>query len=144
MESMRPVTPLAAFNYRHLQKQLLVAKMPNRVATKVINLTQESKGNLIWWVKPTGFLSNCTANLREPPPNLHIWSDASMMGCGGHDSLGNYFQREWSPAELSQKPHINLLELRAAKESIANFASSGHDFRFHNFAFITISGYLIK
>ena len=93
MESMRPVTPLAAFHYRNLQKQLLTAKFHKRVPSQIIPLTQASIADLVWWTKPTGFQNNCTANLREPIPNLHIWSDASMTGCGGHDSVGNHI--EW-------------------------------------------------
>ena len=129
MESMRPVTPLGAFHYRSLQKQLLIAKRPKRNPSKMIELSKESLNNLVWWVKPTGFLSNCTASLREPQPNVHIWSDASMSGCGAHDSLGNYFQRDWSETEKSL--HINVLELIAAKEAIARFATPGQIIRLH-------------
>ena len=131
MESMRPVTPLGAFHYRSLQKQLIIAKRPKRIASKLIWLSQESKVDLIWWTKPTGFLSNCTASLREPTPTHHIWTDASMTGCGAHDSMGNFFQRDWSKEELALEPQINLLELRAAKEAIAKFASQGQVIRLH-------------
>ena len=48
MESVRPVTPFAALHYRSLQKQILRAKFPNRIADKIIILSQKSKLNLQW------------------------------------------------------------------------------------------------
>ena len=81
--------------------------------------------DLVWWVKPNGFKANCTASLREPQPTLHIWSDASMDGGGAHDSRGNFMQRTWTDQDLVGGTHINILELRAAKEAIAKFALRG-------------------
>ena len=97
----------------------------------IINFSQDTILDLIWWTKPSGFLSNCTLNLRQPIPTLHIWSDASMSGCGAHDSLGNIFQRVWTQDKLSLQPQINLSELRAAKEALAEFAVPGQIIRMH-------------
>ena len=50
MESMRPVTQLAAFHYRHIQRQMLDAKKFERIPSQVIYLSQESISDLVWWV----------------------------------------------------------------------------------------------
>ena len=131
MESVRPVTPFAALHYRALQKQILKAKFPVRIPSKIIFLTQHSKMNLHWWAKDSGFPSNCTANLREPTLTIHIWSDASMEGSGSHTSRGQFQQRTWTEEELSEDPSINLLELRAAKEAVERFAVPGDLVRLH-------------
>ena len=131
MESMRPCTPMAAFYYRNLQKQLLVAKKHKRIPLKIIHLTQGSKVDLSWWVSSMGFQSNCTSSLREPNPTTFIWSDASMTGCGAHDLTGNFFQQTWTEEELSLDPHINVLELIAAKEAVAHLAVEGDVIRLY-------------
>ena len=48
MESVRPVTPLAALHYRSLQRQLLQAKFPVRKPSKVIHLSTKSLQSLEW------------------------------------------------------------------------------------------------
>ena len=129
IESVRPVTPHAALNYRSLQRQLLKNKFPVRRPATLIKLSATSKANLVWWSKETGFKSNCTAPLQEPTPTLHIWSDASMQGCGSHTSRGEYTQRVWSDGEKSL--HINHLELRSAREAAKEFALPGDRIRLH-------------
>ena len=76
-------------------------------------------------------MENCVAYLREPNPNLHIWSDASQTGAGAHSSRGENFQREWSKEELNLELSINLLELRAAKEALLKFAQPGDTICLH-------------
>ena len=131
MESVRPVTPFAALHYRSIQKQLLKAKQPMRDPNKLIFLSPQSSIDLQWWAKESGFRSNCSANLREPSPTLHIWSDASMEGAGAHTSRGEFLQREWTQKELDLNPHINLLELRSAREAVVAFARPGDHVRLH-------------
>ena len=130
-ESVRPVTKLAALHYRAIQRQLLKAKRPDRIPDQIINLSNQSKANLTWWVSPTGFSANCTAPLREESPTVHIWSDASMTGMGAHNSKGEFIQRSWSETELESEPHINFLEIRAAKEAIFQLAVPGDIVRMH-------------
>ena len=72
-----------------------------------------------------GFDSNCSAPIREPQPTLELYTDANMDMCGAHSSRGDFFQRPWSASELASEPHINLLELRAAREGLRHLASSG-------------------
>ena len=131
MESVRPVTPFAALHYRAFQRQLLGSKVNFRIPSKIIILNPLSKANLLWWTAETGFRANCTARLREAPPTLHIWADASLSAGGAHSSRGEYFQRDWSPQEMVLDPHINLLELRAAKEALFKFAKIGDIVRLH-------------
>ena len=131
MESVRPVTPLAALNYRAIQKQLLKEKRFYRFPENIIYLSNKSKANLNWWISKTGFISNCTAPLKELNPTVHIWSDASMVGAGAHCSRGKFWQRSWSEDELSSEPHINLLEIRSAKEALFNLAIPGDQVRLH-------------
>ena len=48
--------------------------------------------------------------------NVHVWSDASPWGEGAVNSHGDYFQRSWMETESHQ--HINVLEIRAARDGI--------------------------
>ena len=63
--------------------------------------------------------------MRELSPTIEIWTDANLERCGAHSSCGDFFQRLGSPEEIESDPHINLLELRAAKEGLLNLASPG-------------------
>ena len=119
MESVRPAVPFAALFYRSLQRQLWAAKTPERKPNKIIYLSQKSVDELGWWIAPSGFVAHCSAPIREPEPSLTIWSDANLRMGGAHCSRGTFRQREWSQAELSYEPHINLLELRAAREGLS-------------------------
>ena len=93
MESVRPVTPLAALHYRSLQRQLIYAKKGQRIPSKLIILNSKSLSNLKRWISATGFKSNNTAQLRESAPNLSLWSDATKQAMGAHSSRGESFQK---------------------------------------------------
>ena len=128
LESVRPAVPLAALNLRSLQKQLLLAKKFDRIASKVITISKESSLELSWWIKK--FPINCTAPIRELQPTVQIYSDANLLMGGSHCSRGKFLQRAWSKEELSQDLHINLLEIRAAREALA-LAEPGDLVRLH-------------
>lgn len=51
--------------------------------------------------------------------------------CGAHSSRGDFFQRDWSQEELDCDPHINVLEVRAAREGLVNLASAGDRVRLY-------------
>ena len=119
MESVRPSTPLAPLHYRGLQRQLLRAKVSERQPNLVILLSKKSLLNLRWWVAPSGFAGNCSTFLQEEKPTVDIWSDANLNMGGARNSRGEWSQRAWSVLEKSQDPHINLLEIRAAREGLA-------------------------
>ena len=132
MESVRPVTPLAALHYRYFQAQLLQAIRGGRRPTKEFFLTGGSRKDLEWWISSAGFRANSESPLREPSPSLDIWSDASKFGgAGAHNSRGELFHRAWTQDELDRDLHINLLEVRAATEAVQNLAKEGDLIRLH-------------
>ena len=50
---------------------------------------------------------------------------------GSHNSRGQFIQRAWTKDELQTEPHINLLELRAAREGVASLALPNDKVRLH-------------
>ena len=62
---------------------------------------------------------------------MEIWTDASMVRGGGHSSRGDFVQRAWTPEDLVGDPSINLLETRAARESVLALAEPGDRVRLH-------------
>ena len=131
MESVRPVTPLAALRYRSIQRQLLRSKSKCRKPSQIIILSSKSIAALAWWVSPSGFAGNSSSSIRELPPDIDIWTDANKVRGGGHSSRGDFVQRVWSKEELSVDPHINLLETRAARDTIIELAAPGDRVRLH-------------
>ena len=131
MESVRPATPLAALHYRSLQRQLLKAKLRVRIPSKIVVLTTKSQFELRWWVAKSGFAANCSSFIREQEATVDIWTDANLIMGGARSSRGNFVQRAWDTSELSESPHINLLELRAARDGVAALASSDDIVRLH-------------
>ena len=129
MESVRPVTPLAALHYRSIQKQLLRAKSVVRKPDQIIHLSRKSILSLSWWLSPAGFAANASSPIRELEPTVEIWTDANKDRGGAHSSRGAFMQRAWSSAE--QELHINLLETRAAREAVAHLAEPGDRVRLH-------------
>ena len=59
------------------------------------------------------------APIREEEPSVQIWSDANLTMGGAHNSRGQFQQRLWTEEEQSHNFHINLLELRAAREALS-------------------------
>ena len=131
MESVRPATPLAALHYRALQKQLLVAKVGKRMPKKIVILSSKSLLELKWWISDNGFSANSVVSITEEKPTVHIWTDANLLMGGARNSRGQFYQRCWSKDELDNDPHINLLEIRAAREGINALASVGDRVRLH-------------
>ena len=131
MESVRPVTPLCAMHYRSLQKQLLKAKAYVQHPHKLIFLSSKTISSLSWWISPAGFAAYATAPIRELTPSVEIWTDASMSRGGGHSSRGEFVQRAWTSEDLADDPSINLLETRAASESVLALAEPGDRVRLH-------------
>ena len=131
MESVRPSTPLAALHYRSLQRQLLRSKVGKRKPNKIINLSVKSQHELHWWVSRTGFVGNCSSLISENSPTIHIWTDANLAMGGARSSRGSFFQRAWTKEELEVDPHINLLEIRAARDGILALPDPGDRVRLH-------------
>ena len=112
--SVVPACPLAPLHYRALQRVLLRS---GREQSKQVFLCSKSVRNYLrWWCKDSGFKGNSIVTWTPPKVNVHVWSDASPWGEGAVNSHGDYFQRSWTETESCQ--HINLLEIRPAKEGI--------------------------
>ena len=88
MESVRPVTPMAALHYRSIQRQLIAAKSYHRRPAQVIHLSTKSLASLKWWVSPSGFASHSVAPIVEPAPTVQIWTDSNLVGGGVLTTLG--------------------------------------------------------
>ena len=131
MESVRPVTPLCAMHYRSFQKQLLRAKAHVRRPHQIIVLSSKTINSFSWWISPAGFAAHATAPIRELAPSLEIWTDASLTHGGGHSSRGDFVQRAWTSEDLAADPSINLLETRAARESVLALAEPGDSVRLY-------------
>ena len=122
MESVRPATPLAALHYRSLQRQLISSKLGKRKPSKIVKLSNKSLVELSWWVSESGFSGNCRSLISEKSPTIHIWTDANLSMGGARSSRGTFFQRAWTKKEINENHHINLLEIRAAKDGILALA----------------------
>ena len=135
MESVRPSTPFAALRYWPLQRQLLKVKTkwPEGVRREkeMVKLSPKSLQSLAWWISPSGFKANSSCPIRELDSTVEIWSDANLCMGGAYNSRGQYFQWNWSEHELSTEPHINLLEIRAAREAVASLAVPGDRVKLH-------------
>ena len=131
MESVRPVTPLAALRYRSFQKQLLRAKTHVRRPKQIIHLTSKSISSLAWWVSSAGFAGNASAPIRELSPTVEVWTDANLVRGGGHSSRGAFTQRHWTENDLTNDASINFLETRAAREAVMALTVPGDRARLH-------------
>jgi hypothetical protein len=86
-----------------------------------IAITGEIRTCLRWWEEQ--LLSNQGVPLLEPPPSVHIFTDASMKGWGAHVADATY-QGRWSPQE--SRLMINLLELRAVRLALSQHNPPPH------------------
>ena len=64
----------------------------------------------------SGFCGNSIVTWSPPKANVHVWSDTSPWVEGAVNYHGDYFQHSWTEVESCK--HINLLEIRAAREGI--------------------------
>ena len=130
MVSVMPACPLAPLYYRALQRVLLKSLRSGRRKSKIVSLsTADVVRDLKWWCRDTGFRGNSVSSWSPPKPDVHVWSDASPWGGGAVNSHGDYFQRSWTETESCQ--HINLLEIRAAKEGIRELVDPQETVRPH-------------
>jgi len=106
----------APLQCRALQWQQIQEISRSQNLEKIIVLSEEAKGELLWWVQNLSITNSRL--LIAPPPQLVISSDASLQGwgafCKGHRTGG-----QWSAVEKDL--HINVLELKAAKLAIRTF-----------------------
>ena len=64
-------------------------------------------------------------------PAVEIWTDARLEHSGGHSSRGGFVQRSWTSGDLADDPSINLLETRAARESVMALSEPGDRVKLH-------------
>ena len=115
--SVMPACPLAPLHYRSLQRVLIKSLRSGRRESKKVSLsTVHVRSDLLWWSRHSGFRGNSSTSWVPPKSDVSVWTDASPWGGGAVNSHGDYFQRSWSETESCQ--HINLLEIRAAREGI--------------------------
>ncbi len=117
MVSVVPACPLAPMHYRSLQRALMKSLRSGRRSSAKVSLsTVHVRSDLLWWAKRSGFRGNSSTSWTPPSSDVSVWTDASPWGGGAVNTHGDYFQRSWSETESCQ--HINLLEIRAAREGI--------------------------
>ena len=117
MVSVVPACPLAPMHYRSLQRALMKSLRSGRRSSAKVSLsTVHVRSDLLWWAKHSGFRGNSSTSWTPPSSDVSVWTDASPWGGGAVNTHGDYFQRSWSETESCQ--HINLLEIRAAREGI--------------------------
>ena len=128
--SVMPACPLAPLHYRSLQRVLIKYLRSGRRESKKVSLsTVHVRSDLLWWAKRAGFRGNSATSWSPPKSDVSVWTDASPWGGGAVNSHGDYFQRSWSETESCQ--HINLLEIRAAKEGIRELVDPHETVRPH-------------
>ena len=131
MESVCLVSPLCALHYRAFRKQLLGAKASARRPKQVFHLSSKTIASLAWWVSPAGFAAYASAPIRELDPTIEFWTDASLEHGGGLSFHGGFVQRSWTSSGLADDPSTNLLETRAACESVMALSEPGDHVRLH-------------
>ena len=128
--SVVPACPLAPLYYRALQRVLLSSLKSGRRESKIVTLsTMRVRNDLSWWFKVSGFRGNSVTSWSPHKSDVDVWSDASPWCDGAVNSHGDYFQRSWTETESCQ--HINLLEIRAAKEGIRELVDPHETVRPH-------------
>ena len=81
-------------------------------------MSSETTASLAWWVSLAGFAANASVPVGELDPTVEFWTDASLEHGGGLSSHGGFVQRSWISGGLANVPSTNLLETRAACESV--------------------------
>ena len=113
----------AAMHFRSLQF-LLISSLRARNWDDALQLSEETKVELQWWVDNIGL--HHKSPIHPETPSVTLESDASMEGWGGRwdeEMTGG----SWSQSDLQQCPHINSLELKAALLTMQSFLKNKTD-----------------
>jgi len=101
--------------YRSLEKDKIKALKLNRFDfDKFTSISVKSRQEISWWLTNIDQAFN---PVRTPPPDLIIYTDASMTGWGITDKL-NPSSGLWGKSDLD---HINVLELKAIKFGVQSY-----------------------
>ena len=106
----------AKLQIRFLQQIQIQALRKNMTYESVINLDQQAKEDLSWWI--VNMQTYNGKSLLIVPPDLTIFSDASKKGWDA-SCLGITTGGLWSSVEKAW--HINVLELEAVRLAILSF-----------------------
>ena len=114
--SCQDLVPLGRLMARPLQL-FLNKHWRNRTDLRVlVPITSQVRLDLSWWTDHNNVMIG--HHLRPPPPDLELWTDASLHGYGAH-LLDHVLSGTWSP-ELARK-HINFLELYTVKLALRHW-----------------------
>ena len=94
-------------------------------------MSSETTASPAWWVSLAGFAANAPVPVGELDPTVEFWTDASLEHGGGLSFHGGFVQRSLTSSDLANDPSINLLETRAACESIMALSGPGDCVRLH-------------
>ena len=82
----------------------------------LVPLPQEVRRDLSWWMVRDHLLTG--VRFGTPAPDLHLYSDASCSGWGGH-LLDQHVSGVWSDQEMLL--HINIFEMKALFLALQSF-----------------------
>ena len=77
-------------------------------------------------VSLAGFAANASVPVGDLDPTVEFWTDISLEHGGGLSSHGDFVQRSWT-----SDPSTNLLETRAACESVMALSGPGDHVMLH-------------
>ena len=117
MASLEKLVPGGRLRMRSLQWCLRQHWSPETdLPTQPVPWSPEVKEDLTWWLDEGRLQSGVP--LKAPPPDMVLFSDASMLGWGAH-LLDQFVSGLWS--EQEKQWHINLLELQAVYLALQSF-----------------------
>ena len=117
MSSLERLVPRGRLRMRSLQWCLAQHWSPETDSpTQPVPWSPEVKEDLTWWLTEENL--RVGVPLSSPPPELHLFSDASLLGWGAH-LLDQFVSGLWSEQESQE--HINLLELKAVYLALQAF-----------------------
>ena len=114
--SLGEIVPLGKLNRRKFQQSISHIKTHKLKKSQKITVTQTMKSALRWWKDNSH--ARIGVEIRIPPPQITITTDASHHGWGGVCEH-NLIKGIWKPN--IQKWHINALEMQAVIETVKHF-----------------------
>ena len=104
MTAAAPAVLSAPIRYRHLQQLKIQTLRSFKSFNQLVTLNKESMDELQWWSEQLVTWNG--RNIHQPPPDLVIETDASLIGWGAV-CQGVHTGGLWSQEE--QLEHINVL-----------------------------------
>ena len=101
------ILPLGRLHAHRLPK--ILSTLNGTPRDELIQQPQGLINAVQWWTNPVNLKTR--AFIRNPSPNVHLFTDASSVGYGAHTDSGSYIQGQWSKEDMLL--HINSKELLA-------------------------------